>query len=203
MRPKLRLPSLLFSVASLVLAAAPAGCARDSTAKTATAKIVDPDSPSDAQILGVLVAAHEDGVDFSRPGVTAAADPQVRAYAQKMVAQHGDGVDKAHQAATVTHIAPAPSRLAEKLQTATRHEREKLEPPRAPSRDQDIAFMCGELRLHQDLLQVIDEKLDPAVQDPRVKAELTATRPVVESHVEAARSIVQNLSGLASTTACQ
>jgi putative membrane protein len=190
-------------IVTLALALAAAACARDSSSKKGTEKVAEPDRLSDSQILGVLVTATQGEVDFSRPAITQATDPSVRAFAEMMVRHHEDGLDKAHQAASVTHLSADHSPVTDELEATMKSERGKLKLDRSPSKDQDIAFMCAELRLHQGLLDAIDDKLSPAAQDLRVKAELTATRPVVVAHLEQARSIVQNLSGTSTTSACR
>jgi putative membrane protein len=145
---------------------------------------------NDGQVLGVLVAANQGEIDFSQMGVTKAKDAAVKKFAQMMVKHHTEGLTKAKKAVSESKLETAPSEVTQKLDTSVKDERAKLETG-GDAKTFDVQFMCAQIRMHSDLLKTIDEKLLPGAQDAHVKGEVTATKPVVASHLDEARGVVQ------------
>jgi putative membrane protein len=159
---------------------------------------------TDPQILGVLQAANQGEVDFSKPAIDQASDQSVKDFAQMMVKHHSEGLTNVKQAATDSKLKIGKSAETTKLQTTVKAEQAKLKMTgNNKGTAEDLAFMCAEIRMHQGVLDTIEHKLTPAAQDARVKEQLSATQPIVTSHLELARSIVQKLSGSSPEQACR
>jgi putative membrane protein len=159
-------------------------------------------SMKDAQVLGVLVTANQGEIDFSQAYVDQASDPQVKSFAQMMIKHHTDGLAKTRQAATDAKITVDQSDVTRHLESDVKTERTKLASAKT-GQDSDLAYMCAQIRMHQGVLTTIDNKLTPAAQDAKVKTAVSETRPVVASHLDQAKQIVQKLSGGSVESGCK
>jgi putative membrane protein len=193
--------SILPALGALLLAVTATACSRDSGPRTSEKP--SGDALTDAQILSVLTTANQGEVDFSRAAVTDATDPAVQKYADMMVQHHIEGVAKAKQTAADLHLDSDESAATAKLEADVKTETARVHLGHGAGVSEDVAFMCAQIRLHKGLLDTIDARLVPSAQDARVKTALDETRPVVLSHLDQARSIVQNLTSKASEDACR
>jgi putative membrane protein len=193
----------------VTMAVTMAACSREHGPTTGAEKATDPprtrESPrlSDAQIMGALAAANQGEVEFSQKDIARAGDATVKAFAEKMVQHHGDALTRLQAASRDARLELAKSRVTERLEADVARERTGLDARTGDAASADLAFMCAQLRLHEGVLDTITTELAPAAQDEHVKAQLSATRPVVAAHLDEVRGIVQKLSGQSPEAACR
>jgi putative membrane protein len=166
---------------SIILVSAAAGCNDDGN-----------DRLTDPKVLGVLVTANEGEAQFSQAGLAKATNPEVESFANMMVEQHTDALAQVRQVATETSLGTPESPTSRRLERQVETETTALN-GRDPGKEYDLRFMCAQIRLHSDVLDTIDDTLEPSATNTRVRELVNTTRPVVAQHLQEARGIVQRV----------
>ncbi len=152
---------------------------------------------TDAQIAAISGAANRGEVEQSKLATGKAKDAKVKKFAAMMGAHHGDA-DKAETALlkkqnlapeespTSTQLTLESSRLVESLRALTGTEFDK-------------AYIDAQVKEHTAILEAMDTKLLPAVQNADLKTGLTMMRAKVESHLKEAQAIQTSLNAAPAT----
>lgn len=188
---------------TLVIAAAlAAACARDNDAvdddddaraereDTTTARQA-PDSaaPSmaDGAIVDVALTANTMEVHISELARFRAQSSDVRRFAQTMVPDHSAMNGEIQSLAGRTGLAPVADERSNELRRSMNANYARLDSLRGAGFDQ--AYIEREVEYHESLIDLFDQTLIPAAQNPQLKTLLERLRPTLAAHLERARQI--------------
>jgi putative membrane protein len=177
---------LLPSAAALVAACHGSGAPAPSPAAP-TARLTD------ANIAAIVVAANNADIAYARLAVARHGDPQVLAFAQRMLTDHGAVNKAATDLVTRLHVTPEENATSLDIRDNAAFKLDALR--ELTGTDFDKAYIANEVKYHTDLLNEIDTHLIPGATHPDVKALLASTRPAVAAHLAMAEQIRQALGG--------
>ena len=171
------IPLSIASLFALVLASAPA------PAHAAP--------PSDAQIAAIVVAANTVDVDAGKQAESRTANHDVRAFAERMVADHTGVNQQAVALVQKLHVTPEDNDTSKTLRqdgAATLARLGKLS-----GRDFDKAYVDNEVKYHQTVIDALDKTLIPDASNRELKALLIKVRPAFVAHLEHAKHLQAEL----------
>jgi putative membrane protein len=183
------------TILSLATLGTLAGCGED-TQPEPTVRLNDP------QITAVARNANQAEIDQGNYALTRATEGPVRDFAQRMVDEHQMVQQRTNQLVS----AAEENELSRQLQTEANGVFERIRNP--GSNNFDLVYMCGQLALHERVLQVIDSRLIPDVQMEELRTLLTDMRAAVLAHRDQAGQILDQLvadqdGGTGRTNACR
>jgi putative membrane protein len=142
---------------------------------------------TDGQIMQILATVDEGEIQQAQVALTKSSNTQVRAFADMMVGQHTTAKQQGQSLSAQTKVDPAPSPVANKLQSDAGKTLDKLNG--ADPSDFDKMYVKAQIKQHKDVLDLINDKLMPAAKDPMLKQQLTATQSMVQHHIDMADKI--------------
>jgi putative membrane protein len=145
---------------------------------------------TDANVVDVLEAANQGEVEYSRIGAEKATSPSVKAFAQKMVKDHGAMLDGVKGLATKLNVTPAPNDKANDLQKETQKDVTDL--VAKTGKDFDKEFMEEQVDMHQETLDLLND-LDSKTTNVDLKAAIAEAKPKVQAHLDEAKAIKDKL----------
>jgi putative membrane protein len=168
----------------------------DMTADTPPAAPTAPSKPTekpltDAEIVAVTSAANTGEIEMAQLASKTAANPDVKNFAAMMVTQHRDLETKGKTLAAKAKITPADNDASRSLKTDVDASLMTLKGQKG--KDFDKAYMEAQVKAHRDVLNIIDNKLLPNVQNNELKTMLTDERSHVATHLAKAEEIQQKL----------
>jgi putative membrane protein len=145
------------------------------------------EKPNDAQIAAIVVVANQADVDAGDYAAAQTADPEVKAFAERMVVDHSAVNKSAVVLVTKLNVTPETNATS----TALKEEGEKnLSALRAlKGAALDKAYIDHEVTYHEQVIQALDTVLIPNAQNSELKALLVKVRPVFLQHLEHARHL--------------
>lgn len=154
---------------------------------------------STSQVTAILAATDSAEINPSRLAEQRAQNPQVKEYAGRMIREHGMLEDSLRAMEQRQNITPAPSQISQQIHSQTQSTMSRLQGLSGAEFDQ--AYMQSMVQSHQEALTMIDNQLLPSTQDPQLRTAISQqVRPIVMSHLEAARQIQQSLQSGASAS---
>ena len=144
-------------------------------------------APSDAQIAGIVVAANTVDIDAGELARSAAKDPKVKDFGQRMVTDHS-GVNK--QAGALVKklgLKPEESDTSKALKDGGAANIAKLKGLKGSAFDK--AYVDHEVTYHQTVLDAIDKTLLPNARNAELKGLLEQVRPAIDAHLQHAKQI--------------
>ena len=142
---------------------------------------------SDEQILQVLMTADQAEIEQARLAQTKAKDPRVKKLAAMMIKDHTAAEGRGNMAAKRASLTPTPSPTSISLETDARGLTSTLKSEAGT--DFDTGYVDAQVKEHETVLDLIDQKLLPSVQSSEVKALLAEVRPKIMMHLEHARAL--------------
>ena len=194
--------SMLAALACAALVALPmAGCASDNATSTqaagtsaqaagTTARSTSQADLSDGEILGVVKMANEAEVMTSQVAVQKAMAPEVRDFAQQMIDSHSEADQKVDQTAAAEEP-PSESVLAATIADEAKARIETLYAQTGPEFDR--AYVEAQLKMHQEVLDTIENELLPDTENPEVRQLLETLREDVKQHLAKTEQLQQEL----------
>ncbi len=184
------------AIASSLGLAGLAGCSSEGTPEDTTL--------SDAEVLGALVTANQGEIQYSQMGADEAQDIEVKGFAAKLVLEHGVALAHVRGVANDANLPATDSGVSISLQEEEKNEEVDLQGAQNRGTDFDLRFLCGQIRLHKNLIETIDASLTPSAGDNRVRDEVAGMRPHVTDHLQEARDLTVKLAAGATVEAtCQ
>ena len=160
-------------------------------ALAASAAFAGTAGPSDSQIAAIVVAANQVDIDAGKLAEARASSPEVRAFAQRMVADH-TGVNKqAVELVTRLKVKPEESDTSRSLKTAGDATAKKLQSLKGAEFDR--AYVENEVTYHQTVLDALDKTLIPGARHAELKSLLVKVRPAFVAHLEHAKHLNASL----------
>lgn len=177
--------------AAVALLLAGAACARSPQMAEAPRSVSRGERVTDANIAAIVVAANNADIAYANMALNKAISPEVRAYAQRMIADHG-GVNTAATAlVTRLGITPVETSISLDLRDKAELIRDRLRERQGVEFDRD--YIDNEIEYHESLLKTIDDTLIPSATNPDVREILRTTRPAVAAHLEHAKRLRPSL----------
>lgn len=146
---------------------------------------------SDDQILGVTHTANAGEIEQGRLAMTKAHDARVKALAADMVKDHSAAQSQGASLATKAGLKPSPSPASDQLQSEAEGATRSLKSETGS--DFDKSYVDTQVREHQAVLDVIDQKLLPNAKGADLKAYLQEVRTTVARHLDHAKGLQQEL----------
>jgi putative membrane protein len=140
---------------------------------------------SDSKMMREIAQSDMAEVAAGKLGASKAQSDEVKKFAQHMVDDHGKHLAELRKMAKAKGV-NLPSAPAKKHQAAMK----KLESASGPEFDK--AFMTQMVNDHQDALKLVQQTAKNA-KDKALKADAEKTAPVIQKHLEMAKSISSNL----------
>jgi putative membrane protein len=147
--------------------------------------------PNDAQIAAIVVAANQVDIDAGKLATKQASDPEVKAFAERMVTDHSAANQQATALVSKLKVKPEENELSKKLKADGAKTLDKLRTLKGDKFDQ--AYIDHEVTYHQAVLDTIDKTLLPNAQNAELKALITKVRPVIQTHLEHAQQLQASL----------
>jgi putative membrane protein len=177
----------LAAITALALALAPQAFAQDSKKDTSAGKEAKKGklAGQDLKFMREMTQANLAEVQAGKMAASKASSGEVKKYGQHMVDDHGKALSEARSLAKAKGV-QAPSQPAKKHQAAMK----KLEKEKGEGFDK--AFMQQMVKDHEEALKLHEDAAKNA-KDPQLKAAAEKSVPVIEKHLEEAKSIVSSL----------
>lgn len=147
---------------------------------------------TDAEIAAIASAANKGEIEMAELATKNAQNAQVKSFASMMITEHGQAAAKGKSIAQKANITPAENDVSKQLKTETETTITSLKSQKG--KDFDKAYMDAQVKVHKEVLSMIDDKLMPNAKNPELKTHLTDMRQHVEHHLQKAQEIDQKLS---------
>jgi putative membrane protein len=178
-------PSMQPSLSRPTVAAEPLP-GEDISAPRSIAYVARP-MPSDGNIAAILLAANNADISYARLAQSRAQSPAVRAFAQRMLADHASVNDLVNAVLNSSELVAADSRESLEFRDVSAATRDMLRKLDAAAFDS--SYIANEVSYQMQLLQSIDRELQPLAAQPQLRQLITDIRPSVAEHLAAARQL--------------
>lgn len=155
---------------------------------------------TDAEIAAIVKAANTGELDAAKLAKTKAKDKKVKEFAAMMVKDHTDMLKSGDAVAKKAGIELKDNEISAHMTDESKTTLETLKSA-AKGADFDKAYIDAQVNAHTQVLDSIDKKLMPNVQNADLKAELEKSRPKIEAHLGQAKEIQSSLAPPAPPTA--
>jgi len=145
---------------------------------------------SDAQILLVLDTLNQGEVEEAYAALPRLTATDVRAFAQRMVNDHGDARQAVLATADALNLAPLPSDTQAELKSEGEAHVDMLRA--TPAAALDATYVNLEVAGHAEALELLDD-LAPAADAPELETLITTLRGTVQQHYQAAQELQAEL----------
>jgi putative membrane protein len=142
---------------------------------------------TDEQILEVTHVANQGEIDQAKLAQSKSANARVKKLAAMMLKDHTAADAKGMAVGRKGNLTPAPSSTSTAIQTDAQSATSTLSSQTGV--DFDKAYVDTQVKEHQAVLDVIDQKLLPNAKNPDVKAFLTEVRPKIAMHLQHAQDL--------------
>jgi putative membrane protein len=148
-------------------------------------------APNDAQIAAIVVTANQVDIDAGKLAEANTSNKEVKAFAQRMIADHS-GVNKAAtELVTKLKVKPEANATSDALKKGGDDVLARLRKLKGSAFD--AAYVDNEVTYHQSVLDALDKTLIPSAKNEELKALLVKVRPAFVAHLEHARHIRASL----------
>ncbi|MET0285022.1 MAG: DUF4142 domain-containing protein [Polyangiales bacterium] len=142
---------------------------------------------TDAQIAKVLDAVDTGEIAQAKLAQKKSKNPKVKKFAAHLIQAHTKSSTKAKAWAKKAKLTPEESPVSQELTEKGAASLASLESADAASFD--AAFIAAQAQAHDEVVSLIDSRLAPGATDEQLKAFLTETRTMVESHATQAKEL--------------
>jgi putative membrane protein len=143
---------------------------------------------NDAQIAAIVVAANQIDIDAGKLAESKSPNPEVKAFAHRLIGEHTDVNKQATDLATKLKITPEESTISKALKSDAKRNTERLK--KLSGKDFDKLYVADEVAFHQQVLNAVDNKLLPNAQNEELKTLLAKVRPALVAHQEHAEKLL-------------
>jgi putative membrane protein len=148
-------------------------------------------TPNDAQIAAIVVAANTVDVDAGKLAQAKARNKEVRAFAQRMVADHTGVNQQAVALVQKLHVTPEENDTSKSLRQGGDTTMTRLKGLSGKAFDK--AYVDNEVSYHQTVIDALDKTLIPSASNSELKGLLVKVRPAFVAHLEHAKQIQAKL----------
>jgi putative membrane protein len=145
-----------------------------------------PEAPlTDGQIALIVSDVDRSEIDAGKLAQSHAQSAKVRQFGHQMVIMHSAVEAQLNTLVKAQGISPADSSISTQLKDQSQTTNQSL--MGQSGSDFDRAYLAAQLQGHQDVLQLLDNKLIPQAQNPKLKADLEGIRTKVVGHIQMAK----------------
>jgi putative membrane protein len=148
---------------------------------------------NDAQIAKITASVDIAEIAQAQVASARAQNASVKQFAAHMIAQHTQSKQQGAQLAQQLSLTPEDSSVSTQLGSKADATLAGLKTADAASFD--TLYMNAQVQQHREVLNMIDSQLLTTVTSAQLKAQLTATRTLVQHHIEQAEQIQRTLTG--------
>ncbi len=142
---------------------------------------------TDEQIVEITHTANAGEIEQARLAQTKAKDGRVKRLAAMMIKDHSDADMKGMKLAKKASLTPSDSPTSTSLKSDAESNTASLKTQTGA--DFDKAYVDTQVKEHQAVLDMIDEKLSPNAKNADLKAYLTDVRAAVAMHLQHAKDL--------------
>jgi putative membrane protein len=146
---------------------------------------------SEEQVLGVVQVANTGEIEQGKLAQTKARDPRVKKLAAMMVKDHSEAQKSGMTVAKKSNLKPEPSPMSQSLQSDASAATTTLQAEMGA--DFDKGYVDTQVKEHQKVLDMIDQKLMPSATAADLKAYLTEVRASVSMHLQHAQDLQKEM----------
>jgi putative membrane protein len=146
---------------------------------------------ADEQIVRILTTVNTGEVEQAQVAQRKAKDARVKKFAAQMIDQHTKAKDKVNKLSKKEQLLPANSTVANDLQDKGSSIMTTLGQVEGP--DFDKQYIDAQVQQHQEVLDLINQRLIPSASNAQLKTELENAKKMVDQHLGHARDIQQQL----------
>ena len=147
--------------------------------------------PTDPQIAAIVVTANQVDIDAGKLAESKSHSKNVKAFAQRMVADHS-GVNKAAtDLVQKLGVTPEGSPTSQSLKQGGDANLANLKTLKGAAFDR--AYIDHEVAYHESVLDALDKTLIPSAQNEELKALLVKVRPAFVAHLDHAKHLQMEL----------
>ena len=146
---------------------------------------------TDGQIAAIVSAANKGEIEQAKVAQTNAKDAKVKKFAALMVQHHGDNQKAAEKLLQKIGVTPLENDVSTKLENDSKQLVDKLKGEKGADFDRD--YIDAQVSEHQQVLDMMDQKLIPQAKNAELKGAIQDFRPKVEMHLKSAQEIQQAL----------
>lgn len=147
---------------------------------------------SDSEIAFITEVVNNGEIEQGQVAINKAGNPQVKRFAQRMISEHRAANQAGAKVVKQAGIIPQESAPATKIEDDATGVLESLRSTE-PGEGFDRLYMETQVTQHQKVLDMLDTQLIPSASNPKLKAELTKRRGMIERHLTQAREIQQSM----------
>lgn len=164
----------------------------DIVAPTAPVAPPAPAPLTDGQIVRVSEAVDSSEIDQAKEVQKKAKNPEVKKLAARILQQHTKNKQKAQTVAKRAQLKAEESTVATDVTTKSEESLQSIKTAAAPS-DAERAFVDGQVRQQESVLELLNTRLIPNAINADLKAQLEETRKIIEKHIEETKRVQQAL----------
>jgi len=152
-----------------------------------------PPGPSDAQIVGIVLAADQIDIDYGKIALQKSKDKKVREFAQRMVTDHSAVQKSVIELADKLGVKAEDSSTSTDLKSGAADITAKLN--NLKGKEFDKFYIDNEVSYHKTVTDAVDAVLIPNAQNADLKSALQGAQPLFLKHLEHARSVQSGKGG--------
>ena len=140
---------------------------------------------SDGEIAAAIISYNEEEIQTGQDAISLSRTPAVRSYAKAMIDEHQTSEEISRKLAEKRNIDIRDGELSRKVQKQAREADGSLQ--RAVDLDQ--TYLRGQLRMHENALQLLDTVLIPSARDEHLREHLMNTRMAIQLQLNHAKQL--------------
>ena len=148
-------------------------------------------TPTDPQIVGIVVTANQIDIDAGKLALTKSHNQQVKDFAQQMITDHSALQKSVGDLGAKLHVTPADSDTSASLKKGAADSTAKLEALDGAAFDK--AYIDHEVAYHQAVIKEVSTVLIPDAKNAELKSALTGAAPLFQGHLEHAQHLQMSL----------
>jgi putative membrane protein len=145
---------------------------------------------NDEQLAAVLKAIHQGEIQEAQIAESKARSPDVKAFAQRMMRDHQQAMNKDMQLFSRLQITPSQNPISQQLQSDAQTHLANLQG--LSGADFDRSYIDEQVRDHNSVLELLDRAI-PNVKNAELKADMQNLRSMIAAHLAEAERIQQTL----------
>jgi putative membrane protein len=149
------------------------------------------DKLTDGEIAQILLTANSIDVGNGELAKDRATNADVKNFAQRMVNDHNDNNKKVQELLKKINLDLEDNKISQKLTADAGKALNDLKD--LNKEDFDKRYIKAEIELHEQVIDLAESKLVPNVKNQELKSLLEKTHPILKSHLEHAKRVLESL----------
>jgi putative membrane protein len=146
---------------------------------------------NDAEIAAIAVAANDIDIKYAQIAKEKSTNEEILGFANTMIQDHNAVIDKAVDLVNELGVKPQSNSLSKKLNSDAEETRKMLRSKEGKAFNK--AYIDNEVAYHKAVIDAIRNVLIPDTANNQLKELLEAVLPALETHLEHAKTVQQNI----------